>query len=88
MARSRTTVETPALGPRNTLTALTHSLMTTPCVTSTPEGVEALDIDRPLEQIAQTVLNRLNDLVGAGLVEQREDGSYVWTDAGRLELGS
>lgn len=77
------------LGPRNTLAALTYDLMRDPHTTHPPEPNGRLEVDgRTVEMIAQTVLDHLTALIDAGLVEQRDDGSYAVTDAGRDELNS
>lgn len=77
------------LGARNTLAALTEALMRDPNTTRPRGGMaEALPIDRPLEDTATHILAMLTALTDAGLVEQREDGSYQVTDAGHVELAS
>lgn len=77
------------LGPRNTLAALTYDLMRDPHTTHPPEPNGRLEVDgRTVEEVAETVLGYLTALIDAGLVEQREDGSFEVTDAGRDELSN
>lgn len=81
--------DSPRIGPRNTLAALTYSLMTDRTTTHPPEGRDRLEIeDKTIAEITNTVNEHLNALAGEGLVAQRDDGSYVVTDAGRVELDS
>lgn len=82
-------VDETEFGPRNTLAALTRALMTDRNTTNpaTPEHGR-LDVERPVVDVAQSVLDVLAALQAAGLVSQREDGSYAVTDAGRVELSS
>lgn len=76
------------LGPRNTLAALTHALMNDRHTTH-PAGENArLDVSGSVAEIAQTILGHLDALKDAGLVVQREDGSYKLTKAGHTELAS
>lgn len=77
------------IGPRNTLAALTQALMTDRHTTSPPPGLPRLDVDGvSVAEVAQTVLEHLERLVDAGLVEQHADGSYALTDAGVHELAN
>ena len=81
-------VDADALGPRNTLAALTYALMRDPNTTR-PVGRPKLDIDgATLEQVATLVDEHLQRLVAAGLAAQREDGSFELTEAGHTELAS
>jgi hypothetical protein len=82
-------VDVTALGPRNTLAALTYALMTDANTTHPPAGLPRLDVDgATVEQVAQAVLDLLSRLVGAGLASQRPDGSYAVTEAGVAELAA
>ena len=75
------------VGPRNTLAAITYALMTDVFTTNPPEGQPRLDIGgKSTEQVAQEVLDMLDALADAGLVEQRDDDSYAVTEAGQAEL--
>jgi hypothetical protein len=70
-------VDQSALGPRNTLTALAYALWRDD---NTPE------IGGELSDATVATKEHLDQLVGAGLVEDRGDGSYGVTDAGWVEL--
>jgi hypothetical protein len=78
-----------AYGPRNTLAALTRSLMLDPH-TFNPQNPEAdkLDISGTLEDTIRQVFEQLNLLIEAGLVEGSHPGPYQRTDAGNTELAS
>lgn len=77
------------LGPRNTLAALTQALMTDRHTTNPPPGQPRLDVDGlTVAEVAQAILEHLDRLVDAGLVEQLADESYVLTEDGVRELAS
>lgn len=81
--------DTSALGPRNTLAALTYAIVRDQNTTNPPAGKPRLDVDGlSTAEAAQAVLDILELLIGEGLVKQRKDGSYELTDAGHLELAS
>jgi len=78
-----------ALGPRNTLAAITYDLMTDRNTTHPPSTHPRLEVDGvSTEEIAAAVLAHLTALQDAGLLEARADGTYAVTEAGHLELAS
>jgi hypothetical protein len=82
-------VEHTVLGARNTLAALTYSIMRDRNTTHAPAPNPSLDIDgKSLVEVAQTIHEHVGKLTDAGLVAQREDGSYALTEAGHKELAS
>lgn len=90
-------VDRSALGPRNTVSALTYFLarnpdtphVNRPSITVLRQVQPNVMLDLPHDQTAEAqVEGYLAALIKAGLVEQRDDGSYAVTDAGRVELAN
>lgn len=82
-------VEFAALGSRNTLAALTYSLVRDRNTTNAPPPNPSLSIDgKSTADVAGEILAILGVLEGHGLIARREDGSYELTEAGRTELAS
>ena len=82
-------VEFTALGSRNTLAALTYSLMRDRNTTNAPPPNPSLDIKgKSVGEVAQAILDILTDLVSKGLAEVREDGAYALTELGHTELAN
>src|SRR5258708_785843 len=78
-----------ALGPRNTLAALTYDLVRAVNRTHPPPGRPRLEVEgKNSTEVAQLVYDHIDALIDAGLVVQREDGTYAMTDEGHLELAS
>lgn len=80
-------VDTTALGPRNTLAALTYALVRDRNTTHAAGGNPRFEVDgMSVAESAQAVLDYLDDLKDAGLLVQRDDGSYEVTEDGLTEL--
>jgi hypothetical protein len=82
------------LGPRNTLAAIADWAISDPNTTNPPAPNGKLDIkDKSLAEQVQLVLDNLDKLIKAGLVERKGDVSdpahtYHVTKAGTTELQS
>lgn len=82
-------VEHSAIGSRNTLAALTYSISRDLNTTNPKDPtLPRLSTEGGLGGIAQRIAEHIETLVGHGLVEKRDDGSYALTDAGHKELSS
>lgn len=81
-------VDETEFGPRNTLASLTRALMTDRNTINPPTSDHGkLDVNgKTVVEIAQQVLDHLEELIAAGLVEQHDDETYRLTDAGHAEI--
>lgn len=85
-------VDADVYGPRNSVPALGAHFANDPHTpqVNAPSATEMARRYILLPKGAVTaesqVADHLHELIGAGLVEQRNDGTYALTDAGRVEL--